>query len=74
MDFQAFETWLSAGGTTFQVASAPDTTIWPLALGSGLGLGLWLLLFVSALGLVSLGSLGSLGSCRSFHLLGLLLF
>ena len=71
MDFQAFETWLSAGGTTFQVASAPDTTIWPLALGSGLGLGLWLLLFVSTLGLVSLGSLGS---CRSFHLLGLLLF
>ena len=67
MDLQTFETWLSAGGTTFQVASAPDATIWPSAFGSGIGLGIWLLLFVGTLGL------GNLGSCRSFHLLGLLL-
>ena len=46
MDLQTFETWLSAGGTTFQVASAPGATIWPFAFGSGIGLGIWLLLFV----------------------------
>ena len=74
MDLQTFETWLFAGGTTFQVASAPDATIWPFAFGSGSGLAIWLLLFVGTLGLVSLGNLGSLDSCRSFHLLGLLLF